>query len=330
VEQTPHGETTVRAQTTRTSPQAVRLGDIPVVLDVVDAWADAAIRGQLAPSVSRVEAAAARLRLGGSAPRAPDRPPDRATPDVVAWYDAETLVLRHHAGVGAIVHGTTGQIGGGDGDGAGPHAVRRLLAPVAAAMLLPFERFLLHGAALVRDQRAFLALGDTGTGKSTLALAALTAGWDVVTDDLLVVRRGMSGLEATGIPRRIAVPDDVADAPDARRWTAAARPIRADARRRSELPVDVLRSGWYPVAGTFLIGHGDAPTGTLRPIAAHDAFSRVVAAFVWSGDLPALHRILPYAAELTRGRVWELRHGAQARSRLGAARRLLAAAVEDA
>jgi hypothetical protein len=45
----------------------------------------------------------------------------------------------------------------------------------------------LHGAALARGSEAAIFLGDSGTGKSTLAAAALKAGWTVLSEDLVAV-----------------------------------------------------------------------------------------------------------------------------------------------
>lgn len=48
---------------------------------------------------------------------------------------------------------------------------------------------MIHGAAVVVDDRAVLLIGPSGSGKSTLALAAIRAGLPILGDDYLLVRR---------------------------------------------------------------------------------------------------------------------------------------------
>ncbi len=45
----------------------------------------------------------------------------------------------------------------------------------------------LHGACVARGDRAVLLLGDSGAGKTTLAMHALLAGWDFVAEDAVFV-----------------------------------------------------------------------------------------------------------------------------------------------
>jgi hypothetical protein len=60
----------------------------------------------------------------------------------------------------------------------------------------------LHATAIVVGGRALAFLGDAGTGKSTLAAFCLNAGDTLLTDDLLLLRRGPQGFHAyPGAPR---------------------------------------------------------------------------------------------------------------------------------
>lgn len=45
----------------------------------------------------------------------------------------------------------------------------------------------LHGAVMVRDQKALLLLGEMWSGKTTLALALVERGWRYFSDDLVVI-----------------------------------------------------------------------------------------------------------------------------------------------
>jgi hypothetical protein len=60
-----------------------------------------------------------------------------------------------------------------------------------------------HGAAFVTDQGGVLAIGGTGTGKSTLTAAALIAGCRVVSDDWLLARASPDGLVVERLRRFI-------------------------------------------------------------------------------------------------------------------------------
>ncbi len=61
----------------------------------------------------------------------------------------------------------------------------------------------LHATAIAHDGAAIAFLGDSGTGKSTLAAACLRAGDTLVTDDLLVARRDGERLIAMPGPKRL-------------------------------------------------------------------------------------------------------------------------------
>lgn len=58
---------------------------------------------------------------------------------------------------------------------------------------------LIHAATIVRNQRPVLLLGDSGTGKSSIALEGVRAGWQYVTDELTIT----DGNTVRGITRTI-------------------------------------------------------------------------------------------------------------------------------
>ena len=92
-----------------------------------------------------------------------------------------------------------------------------LLAPRVGGVLLP-------AAAVIRDGRAVILLGPSGTGKSSLCLRALAAGMAVLGDDQVLVT-------ATGVrrfPRRLRLYSDA-------RRTAPAAYSRLPARYRAAL-----------------------------------------------------------------------------------------------
>lgn len=69
----------------------------------------------------------------------------------------------------------------------------QLLRYAVGRVLAHRGHLVLHAAVLVIKGQAVLIAGPTGSGKTTLCLAALRAGASVVTDDLVLVRVGASG-----------------------------------------------------------------------------------------------------------------------------------------
>ncbi len=68
----------------------------------------------------------------------------------------------------------------------------RPLLPLVQAILHPTSWVALHGAAICRDGRAVLLAGRGKAGKTSLALAAIRAGWSYAGDDFVLVRSGPS------------------------------------------------------------------------------------------------------------------------------------------
>lgn len=87
-------------------------------------------------------------------------------------------------------------------------ALVRYLAFLMGAQLNAGGVPVLHGSAVARNGTSVLLLGDTNSGKSTLAfLAATLAGWDFVSDDTLVLWREHSTAapRVSGWPRRLGI-----------------------------------------------------------------------------------------------------------------------------
>jgi hypothetical protein len=114
----------------------------------------------------------------------------------------------------------------------------------------------LHAAAVVKDRRAILVMGEKSAGKSSLAGALCARGWRPMADDLARVG------EADGVWRvfrgvaRVSVNGDTASALGYRpmdlatRWTA---PITA-AGNKYVLPLDAAEAQTAPVAALLFAG----------------------------------------------------------------------------
>ena len=124
------------------------------------------------------------VHFGEAVPPVPERAPDVAFSDVDLWFTETGVVTRHVSGV---VVGRDGDVVAAGGSAAGDElsrAFRRSAQHVLVDALADHGRFALHAAVLAHDDAAFLVLGDTGAGKSTLAVSALGLGWSVLADDI--------------------------------------------------------------------------------------------------------------------------------------------------
>ena len=197
---------------------------------------------------------------------------------------------------------------------------RQLFHFTATHLLAHHQRYVLHAAGLVTgDGNAYLVVGGTGQGKSTLALAAVASGWGLLADDLVVIRRYEGGLEASGIARSVAVPGDLGAV-----LPVSAPPIPGDQRGRWDLGVDRLTRGWFPVAGIVVVGHSASADGDLESLTGEPTLYRVLASFSSATDPLLLKQFFPIAGALSRLPSWSLGHGVDAGSRLDVAQRFLA------
>ncbi len=245
---------------------------------------------------ARTIEAVPRVRLSATvaAPSVPSSPPDLSTSEFDTWRPGlGEMVLRHRSGLTARATNTTIEVGG---DAAHFDAnFRRVCLSALAHLLAQHDRFVVHGAAIATGGRAVLVLGGTGAGKSTLALCALLANWEVLADDLVVLRSSDSGPIMGGVPRPLAVPSDVLDGN-----TFDAQPIAGDQRGRRELPPDVIALGSYSVAGSIVVKHADEARGAVEPIAGHALLHDLLRSWAPIESPDDLERILPIAAAVAR------------------------------
>jgi len=91
-----------------------------------------------------------------------------------------------------------------DSSGADFHGVRHeyaldsLLRILLTVVLLPRRGFLLHAASIVRDGRAYIFMGRSGAGKSTVA--SLSPAGSVLTDEISLLRFSEGSWQAYGTP----------------------------------------------------------------------------------------------------------------------------------
>ena len=78
------------------------------------------------------------------------------------------------------------------------YALDSLLRILLTMVLLPQRGFLLHGATVVRDGRAYIFFGRSGAGKSTVA--SLSPKGSVLTDEISLLRYSNGCWQAHGTP----------------------------------------------------------------------------------------------------------------------------------
>ncbi|HUB90186.1 MAG TPA: serine kinase [Dyella sp.] len=186
----------------------------------------------------------------------------------------------------------------------------------------------LHGACVGKDGRGVLLLGNSGAGKTTLALHGLLHGLSFLAEDALFVQP--ESMLATAVTNYVHVKSDalrLIDDPGARRWISESPVIR----RRSgveKFEADVRRShGQLAASPLKLVGavfvcaeRADDPAALLRPVPRHAIAAR-------------LQQDQPYAAgqggwllfqqALVEMGMYELRRGAHLRASVEAVSRLL-------
>lgn len=264
------------------------------------------------------ESPALRLRWQDAPVAQPARPPDLAVVGLELWHEADAVIVRHGP-LSALASDGRLLVGGDAGDSEHPWLdFRRVFEPAITHLLVPFDRYMLHGAAVARGDAALYITGDTGRGKSTLAWAAYEAGWSLLADDYVIARPCDGGYEITGLRKPVAVPGELFDTPP-----AGARPLERAGRRRWEFPASILTPGWFRLAAVVFPAHGDATTAEVRQLNGHDSVVDLLGAFIASGDPRTLRAWFPHAAALSRLPLWELRHVRSKRTRLAEAARAL-------
>jgi len=295
--------------------RVVDLADVPVLMRAAGERRSRALETQIAGAATHPGRPVAVIAYGLQAPARPNRPPDQTIEDIRIWRGIEETVVMDDARTGVLLTARAAEIGG-DGDLL-ELRYRRFFHLAAAHLLAAHGRFLLHAAGLVHRGRVQLAFGDTGAGKSTLALAALENGEGILGDDMTALRLGAHGPAACGIGLPAAVPGDLGGV-----IAGGAQPM-GDPRRRRSLPGRHLKRGWFPVAGSLLVEHGVTPAGEIRCATETATLHAAMRSFSGLQHPPFLRAFFPCAGAISRLPSCHLAHGCDPSSRLSAARILL-------
>lgn len=293
----------------------VSLADVPTLLRAASQAHATAMERMFAALPTTDAAPRAWIDFGPGHVDLPAGPADEFLGDLQCWHAPGGVVVEHMTGMTARVSDGIATI---RGDGPDLDLVLRWICqPVLAYLLAPFDRFLLHAGAVGREGSALLLLGQSGSGKSTSTYAALRAGWAVLGDDHVVLRRTGDAIEVTGIPKPLSVPAEVA-----RDLPASARRMH-DERDRWELPAEFIAGGWWRLASAVAVRHADSPEGSIEATDRLRLLRELIGAFPASGSREPLARFMPLAAEVSRAAHSELRLGQDPAQRVEGAGRLL-------
>jgi hypothetical protein len=301
--------------------RVVDVADVPVQFRATDRVRAESVERFLGGFLDAGREPEAVVRVGAVFPAVPRRRADQTIDGFDVWTSGAALQVRLGASGRVAADESSAVIGireGAAGDVFGP-----AFHFVVTHLLGLRDRFVVHGAAIAYEGRAFVILGPTGTGKSTLVGATLGSDWLPLADDLVVLRTDGESVMVAGIRRAAAVPGDVG-------VPAGVQSVAGDPRRRWVVPPDVLRPGWFPVAGLITVGHGDSPIGALNSIGGHEALRALVRSFTSVANPLLMRGFLVPSSAVARLPGWRLEHGADAHTRLDRARALLDGVLADA
>lgn len=186
----------------------------------------------------------------------------------------------------------------------------------------------LHGACVGRDGRGLLLLGDSGAGKTTLALHGLLQGLDFLAEDAVFVQP--ESMLATAVSNYLHVKRDAlrwVDDDGARRWIGQSPVIRrrsgvekfeADVRRS---PARLATSPLKLVGAVFVSAErADDPGALLRPVPGNALAARLQQDQAYAAGQAGW---LPFQQALAAMGAHELRRGAHPHASVEALRGLL-------
>ena len=177
-----------------------------------------------------------------------------------------------------------------------------LMAPLME-MLKHRGFFGLHAAALVRDGAGYLLPGDTGTGKTTIALSLLKEGFQYLADDKVLLRREDNGITALAFTRRFNIDPNISRYYPELGFLEDLKPLPGTTKRPfdiSRVYQDTFLSRCRPM---FLIHLQKTPFPKSRsfPISSNESFTRLVNQTIPSLRKEITEKQLQLFADLARG-----------------------------
>ena len=326
------GSASARSRSNRANDSGfvLDIAGLPVLVRASDDEHLAVVRAVFGDSALSPDAPRAEIAYGPGTLAVPDREPDEQFPDLDVWRDGEVLHLASgFHGVQARVTPVAAEIvaSGAVRD----RGFRRIFQPAITHMLAHYGIFVIHAASMRRGELGLLALGETGKGKSTMALAALQHGWRVMGDDLVALWLVDDGAMIRGLPKPMALPSDLGDAPDPDGNERAgspspvegARRLEWDHRRRLHVPTEQLDLEPVRLGAILLVEHGDSDRSSVAPLAGSAITSWLMGSYTSVANAPLMRRFFPVAIAAARVPGWIVHHGTDSATRLSDAARIL-------
>lgn len=314
-----------RSSRANDSELVLDIAGLPVLLRAADIEHMAAIRAAFGTVAVCTSAPGATLEYGPAGDTAerltmPDRDPDAHQPDLDVWNEGDILYLSSE------LHGIQGRASPTHArlvsiDPPHERALRRVFQPVITHLLAHHGIFVIHAASMRKSDRGLLALGDTGKGKSTIALAAFQHDWRVMGDDLVALWLVDGIPMIRGLPKPMALPSEGVAIDGS--GLDGAQTLPWDQRRRLHVPVDRLDLSPVPLGAIVVVEHGDAARSTFEPATADRMTSRLMSSFTSVGDAPLMRDFFPVAIRAARVPSGTLYHGTDAATRVAGAQQIL-------
>ena len=211
-----------------------------------------------------------------------------------------------------------------------PYYLRYEIVEFAVVTLITRVRALvpLHAACFGRGDRGRLLMGDSGAGKSTVALQAILNGWDFVSEDAAFVAPG--SMQATGAPNFLHIRTTTLRWIEPGRMGTSIRNSPFITRRSGvrKLEVDLrkvlCRAAPRPLkldAAVFVSARGAGRGPLVRPLLRQEWLDRLVRSQPYAASLPGWRT---FTRNLSRLAIVELRRGRHPAEALEALRPLLA------
>jgi hypothetical protein len=237
----------------------------------------------------------------------PDRPPDISDHETFGWTSGIPRFVIGPTEI-ALPDPTTVLIQGDNPR----QALHDSLSIILGWLLAPLNRWTVHGAAPLPHggDIGVLALGHSGTGKSTTAGSAVMAGWPVLGDDMVIMRTDTPVPQIRGVQHQMILPGEFE--PVLGVDTEAAR----DARGRRVLDAQIP-SGWFQLGAIAVLAHGHEPRTSIEVASPVDAIKMLWTAYFMAVVPTHLERWFPVASQLCKTLpLWKVKLGSDTRLRL--------------
>lgn len=236
------------------------------------------------------------------------------------WDRADGVAISHDLGARADITDQTLQIECPPDLDDQWRAERHLLFSGLSWWLERHDLIMLHAAMLARGSDATLILGDTGSGKSTAAFAGRQRGWDLCSDDLVIVGQRDGRLQGFGIPKPPSIDADIA-----RSSGLQGTSLPGDERDRVVLAAEAMATGWRSLRMILVVGH-HADQGSIEPLSHAETMDVAMLACLEADRPDVVGRHLRTIALLASTPGYELLHAADPTRRVGRAAELIESA----